>query len=79
MGKDIFTLLVRFRADGLEPFWGPNQKVGELYFKGQNLSIEKLRHTGYYPCSKIEGTGRGAYCGAWIMQNNWQMPEDYPW
>ena len=78
-GKDIFLLLVRYRADGLEGYWGPDQKVGELYFQGQGLSIDKLKSTGPYPCSKSEGSGRGSYCGALIMQSGWKIPDDYPW
>ena len=31
--------------------------------------------TGKYGCS---AEGNGMYCGAMIMQNNWDYPEDYP-
>ena len=77
LGKDRFILILTNKpiSDGT---YGFQNKPG-LYFHGQGNSIDYLK-TKEYACSKTEGTEyRGLYCGALIMQNNWQMPDDYPW
>ena len=76
-GKDQFNLILTNKAMSSE-FFGIQSKPG-LYFYGQGHSIDYLK-TKVYACSKTEGTDyRGLFCGALIMQNNWQMPDDYPW
>ena len=76
-GKDKFSLILTKQAISSN-YFGIQSKPG-LYFYGQGLSNDYLK-TKHYACSKTKGTGnRGIFCGALIMQNNWQMPEDYPW
>ena len=44
---------------------------------GNQLSHEKLINDKAYGCSKTAEVG-GVYCTALIYQNNWKIPEDYP-
>ncbi|MBR6126801.1 type II secretion system protein [bacterium] len=76
-GKDIFSLLVTNQAIS-SGYFGYQNKPG-LFFYGQGNSINHLKKQKY-ACSKTFGEEyRGMFCGALIIQNNWEIPDDYPW
>lgn len=76
-GKDRFHLIA-VKQPITSAFLGEIDKPG-LYFYGQGKSNDYLK-SEKYACSKTLGTElRGQFCGALIMQNNWHMPDDYPW
>ena len=64
LGKDVFMLSFNFSKNKID-FWG----IGDNNYR-----------SGSYGCSKeISSQYAGGHCGAWIMKNNWQIPDDYPW
>lgn len=75
-GKDRF--LFEFYPDNNSP-WGE-------YLKGKKLapylfSWDGSRETLMSNCdgSVSSSIGKGAYCTALIWQNNWKIPDDYPY
>ena len=44
-------------------------RLKKLYFWGSSNSCKKGTH----------GTWAGSGCGSLIIQNNWEIPDDYPW
>lgn len=62
---------------------GPNQFGKDIFFLyrkdeasiypyGADKSSKEIRND----CSK---NGQGLYCAAWIRENGWKIPSDYPW
>ncbi len=62
---------------------GPNQFGKDIFFLyrpeekavlpyGADKSHKAIKNS----CSK---TGDGLYCAAWIRENGWKIPSDYPW
>ena len=70
LGKDIFMFDVF--QNGELAFWGQN--------RNNPLTKEELKNNKLYGCGKNVATKyAGAYCGALIEQNNWEITDDYPW
>ena len=76
-GKDVFIFVLKH---GEYDNWGLgiDQKIGTLTFQGQGNTATTLKNAGNIGCNK-NASNAGVLCGAWIMQNNWQIPDDYPW
>ena len=68
-GKDQFIIILGTTTSTTSFF--KNQKRGTLYFRGAGYSSEELKNY----CLK----SNRIYCGAWIMENGWKIPDDYPW
>ena len=70
LGKDIFML-------SLYP------KRNKLIFHSQGQTNEQLKSdylSGGYQCQKgTNGQYAGGKCGAKIMQDGWEIKDDYPW
>lgn len=67
-GKDRFIIILS--TTSLSDF-SQNQKKGTLFFRGAGYSSTELKNN----CLKSDKV----YCGAWIMENGWKIPDDYPW
>lgn len=39
--------------------------------------LETLKNQSRYGCNKK--SQYASYCAKWIMENNWEIPKDYPW
>ena len=68
-GKDQFIIILGTTTSTTDFF--KNQKRGTLYFRGAGYSSTELKNN----CLKSDKI----YCGAWIMENGWKIPDDYPW
>ena len=65
-GKDVFFL--RFIKNKGLIFYGLNEGADREYYK-----------TLGYPCTKSTATCAGAFCGALIQTDGWEIKDDYPW
>ena len=73
-GRDIFTIVVNKGTNN--NIIAQNQSAGSVHFFCQGNSINFLKNDSSYGCNK---NAQGACCGAWIMENGWKIPDDYPW
>ena len=66
IGRDYFefALVLSTNNDMYKP-------LGKINASGQSQTTETIQNN----CSK----GTGEYCAAYIMNNGWQLPKDYPW
>ncbi|MCM1338441.1 MAG: type II secretion system GspH family protein [Muribaculaceae bacterium] len=81
LGKDVFVMAYYIP----KPKKKGNQYIRKndsgAYLIGEGNSEEDLKKMGNYGCQNgtTNGPMIGANCGAWVMQNNWEFPKDYPW
>lgn len=57
---------------GKDIFFLYRKEEASIYPYGADKSSKEIRND----CSK---NGRGFYCAAWIRENGWKIPSDYPW
>lgn len=74
-GRDLFAFTICADANGV---------IAKQNDDGENCTIKRTRDqllNGYgsnnYHCSKRNG--RGIWCSALLMKDNWQIKKDYPW
>ncbi len=65
-GKDVFFLML-LKDKGLI-FYGLTEGADREYYKTQG-----------YSCKKNHTMHSGAYCGALIQTDGWEIKDDYPW
>ena len=73
-GKDRFTIVVNKGTSNNTI--AKNQPIGSVHFFGQGNDINVLKNNSLRGCNK---NAEGGFCGAWIMENGWKIPDDYPW
>ena len=73
-GKDRFNIVINKGTSNNTI--AKNQPIGSVHFFGQGNSIDFLKNLSTYGCNK---NAQGLCCGAWIMENGWKIPDDYPW
>ena len=74
-GKDRFTIVVNVGIKE-NSIIANNRPLGTVNFFCQGNSIDFLKNNSTYGCNK---NAQGACCGAWIMENGWKIPDEYPW
>lgn len=84
VGKDAFVfVLVQKSADRYNAGSGDitgNVKAGGIYPDGYGLDITSPTKYQYRGCGKDVDYGyAGAYCGMKIIQDGYQIKDDYPW
>lgn len=57
---------------GKDIFFLYRKEEASIYPYGADKSSKEIRND----CSK---NGQGFYCAAWIRENGWKIPSDYPW
>lgn len=75
VGKDIFVFDI---------YSYPNTRDRKMYklkfWNEQYINTSDLLTVGDYACNTIKSVRfSGFNCGAYLMKNNWVMPDDYPW
>ena len=83
MGKDVFSFLLAPKAatyyNGGNGDLARNVKIGGVYPDGSGVNINGI-HYQYRGCGKDVTYGSaGAYCGMKIIQDGYQIKDDYPW
>ncbi|MBR6163246.1 hypothetical protein IKQ26_05115 [bacterium] len=69
-GKDLFYYIYRIQEDRT-PIGGENNS-GKMIPSGANMSREEM-------LSDCANNGSGCDCTALIMNDGWQIKDDYPW
>lgn len=83
VGKDIFAfILVQKAASGYNSGEGDlahNVKAGGIYPDGSGMDITVESYT-WRGCGKdVTNAFAGAFCAQKIIQDGWQIKDDYPW
>ena len=73
-GRDIFIIVVNKGTNN--NIIAKKQSAGSVHFFCQGNNIDFLKNNSAYSCNK---NAKGLCCGAWIMENGWKIPDDYPW
>lgn len=75
MGKDIFDFILT-RNNKIYTY---NIKTGGVYFNGYGVDIGNTYYDSYGCSLSVNGDYAGSYCGAKIINDGYQIKDDYPW
>ena len=71
LGKDVFYFVISNKY-GLQPYGGP----GAPEWNAKKFNRDYMKNNGNGACNK---NSFGNYCTALIMNDGWEIKNDYPW
>lgn len=80
LGKDVFVMAYYRHLNNRVNIYLRKSNNG-AYFIGEGNTVEHIKTMNMYGCQNgiANRPHNGASCGAWIMQNSWEFPDNYPW
>ena len=80
IGKDVFQISANFNVQQAVSVYENRPKKAGVYFYGNGwipeLTRDELINHNNLGCNK---NAYGAFCGALIQRDNWEITEEYPW
>ncbi|MCD8024855.1 MAG: type II secretion system GspH family protein [Candidatus Gastranaerophilales bacterium] len=77
LGKDLFYFTLHINKGLLLAYKNDDESYDDIPMRTREELMDKSQSPTYsYQCNK---QGRGLWCGALIMVDNWEIRSDYPW